>query len=100
MSSATNFVIEFIFSIASFLFIARFMLQEAERRLKALQNPIRRPRQLKFKLHTRQRGGNIVLRTSGVAVGYPGKQVFFGRVLLMLDKLSGADKQYKTIIVQ
>jgi len=33
-------------------------------------------------------------------VGYPGKQVFFGRVLLMLDKLSGADKQYKTIIVQ
>jgi len=33
-------------------------------------------------------------------VGYPGKQVFFGRVLLMFDKLSGADKQYKTIIVQ
>lgn len=33
-------------------------------------------------------------------VGYPGKQVFFGRVQLMLDKLSGADKQYKTIIVQ
>ena len=33
-------------------------------------------------------------------VGYPGKQVFFGRILLMLDKLSGADKQYKTIIVQ
>ncbi len=33
-------------------------------------------------------------------VGYPGKQVFFGRVLLMLDKLSGADKQYRTIIVQ
>lgn len=33
-------------------------------------------------------------------VGYPGKQVFFGKVQLMLDKLSGADKQYKTIIVQ
>lgn len=33
-------------------------------------------------------------------VGYPGKQVFFGKIQLMLDKLSGADKQYKTIIVQ
>ncbi|MEM9472910.1 MAG: hypothetical protein AAGA00_13210 [Pseudomonadota bacterium] len=33
-------------------------------------------------------------------VGYPGKQVFFGKVQLMLDKLTGADKQYKTIIVQ
>jgi thioredoxin-related protein len=33
-------------------------------------------------------------------VGYPGKQVFFGKVQLMLDKLSGADKQYKTIIIQ
>ncbi len=33
-------------------------------------------------------------------IGYPGKQVFFGKLQLMIDKLSGADKQYKTIIVQ
>jgi thioredoxin-related protein len=33
-------------------------------------------------------------------VGYPGKQVFFGRLQLMLDKMTGADKQYKIIIVQ
>ncbi len=33
-------------------------------------------------------------------IGYPGKQIFFGKVQIMLDKLSGADKQYKTIIVQ
>jgi hypothetical protein len=32
--------------------------------------------------------------------GYPSKGVFFGRLQLALDKLSGADKRYKTIIVQ
>lgn len=32
--------------------------------------------------------------------GYPGKQIFFGRLQLAIDKLSGADKRYKTIIVQ
>lgn len=36
----------------------------------------------------------------GRIVGYPGKEQFFGRLQLTLDKLSGADKQYKTIIVQ
>jgi ATP-binding cassette subfamily F protein 3 len=50
--------------------------EEAERRLKALQNPIQRPRQLKFKLSARQRGGNIVLQTRALVVGYPGKQLF------------------------
>jgi len=33
-------------------------------------------------------------------VGYPSRDVFFGKVILMLDRLSGADRQYKTIIVQ
>ena len=46
----------------------------------------------------------FVLLDKGVEVdrfeGYPGKAVFFGRLQLALDKLSGADKQYKTIIVQ
>ena len=46
----------------------------------------------------------FVLMDKGVEIdrfeGYPGKAVFFGRLQLALDKLSGADKQYKSIIVQ
>jgi hypothetical protein len=33
-------------------------------------------------------------------VGYPGREIFFGKLMLMLDKLDGASKRYKTIIVQ
>ena len=50
--------------------------EEAERRLRALKNPVIRPRELKFKLRTRQRGGNIVLRTRDLTVGYPGNPLF------------------------
>ena len=50
--------------------------EEAERRLRALTNPVIRPRQLKLKLRTKQRGGNIVMRTRGLEVGYPGKTLF------------------------
>ena len=46
----------------------------------------------------------FVLMDNGVEVdrfeGYPGKAVFYGRLQLALDRLTGADKQYKTIIVQ
>jgi len=46
----------------------------------------------------------FVLMDKGVEVdrfeGYPGKAVFYGRLQLALDRLTGADKQYKTIIVQ
>jgi ATP-binding cassette subfamily F protein 3 len=49
---------------------------EAQRRLAALTNPIIRPRALKLRLKTRKRGGNIVLRTRGLEVGYPGKSLF------------------------
>jgi ATP-binding cassette subfamily F protein 3 len=51
-------------------------VEEAEQRLKALRNPLHRPRQLKFKLRAGQRGGNIVLRTRDLAIGYPGKHLF------------------------
>jgi ATP-binding cassette subfamily F protein 3 len=51
-------------------------VEEAERRLKALRNPLQRPRQLKFKLKAAQRGGDIVLSTGGITVGYPGKKLF------------------------
>ena len=49
---------------------------EAQRRLAALVNPIIRPKELKLGLRTRQRGGNIVLRTHGLRVGYRGKPLF------------------------
>jgi len=51
-------------------------VEEAEQRLKALRNPIRRPRQLKFRLRSSQRGGNVVLRTRDLAIGYPGNHLF------------------------
>ena len=51
-------------------------VQEAESRLRSLENPVRRPRELKFKLRTAKRGGNIVLRARDLGIGYPGKQLF------------------------
>ena len=51
-------------------------VEEAEQKLRGLKNPLHRPRELKFKLRAGQRGGNIVLRTRGLAVGYPGKMLF------------------------
>ncbi|MCX5799950.1 MAG: ABC-F family ATP-binding cassette domain-containing protein [Candidatus Eisenbacteria bacterium] len=50
--------------------------EEAERRIKSLRNPIHRPKELKFRLAAGQRGGNIVLRTRDLAVGYPGNHLF------------------------
>jgi len=51
-------------------------VEEAEQRLKALRNPLQRPRHLKFKLRAAQRSGNKVLNTGGITVGYPGKTLF------------------------
>ncbi len=49
---------------------------EAHRRIRALKNPVARPKQLKFKLRTAKRGGNIVLKTRDLTVGYPGNKLF------------------------
>jgi ATP-binding cassette subfamily F protein 3 len=49
---------------------------EAHRRIKALKNPVIRPKQLKFKLRAAKRGGNIVLKTRGLVVGYPDNRLF------------------------
>lgn len=51
-------------------------VEEAERRLKGLRSPLQRPRELKFKLRAGQRAGTVVLRTSGLTVGFPGKVLF------------------------
>jgi ATP-binding cassette subfamily F protein 3 len=51
-------------------------VEEAERRLKGLESPLKRPRHLKFKLRAGQRSGNVVLRTGGISVGYPDRHLF------------------------
>jgi ATP-binding cassette subfamily F protein 3 len=51
-------------------------VEEAEQRLRSLRNPVLRPRQLKLKLRAGQRGGNIVLRTRNLAIGYPERPLF------------------------
>jgi ATP-binding cassette, subfamily F, member 3 len=51
-------------------------VEGTEQRLKALRNPIHRPSQLKFRLRSSQRGGNIILRTRELAIGYPGNHLF------------------------
>jgi ATP-binding cassette subfamily F protein 3 len=50
--------------------------EEAEARLKALRNPLRHPTELRLRLRAGHRGGNIVLRTRGLAIGYPGNFLF------------------------
>jgi ATP-binding cassette, subfamily F, member 3 len=49
---------------------------EVEQRIKALQNPNPRSAQPLVRLQTRQRSGQMVLRTKGVKVGYPGAPLF------------------------
>jgi ATP-binding cassette subfamily F protein 3 len=51
-------------------------LEEVTRRLRALRDPVRRPPILKLNLNAEQRSGEIVLRTSGLVVGYPGEELF------------------------
>jgi ATP-binding cassette subfamily F protein 3 len=49
---------------------------EVERHIKALQNPHPRHHRLKMHLQSAQRGGNIVLRTKDLRIGYPGVDLF------------------------
>lgn len=51
-------------------------IEEAERRLRALRLPDHRPLQLHLDLSSRQRSGNLVLRTRNLLVGYPGNPLF------------------------
>ncbi len=45
-------------------------VQEAHQRIKALKSPIKRSPPLALNLRTRQRGGNLVLRTKDLEIGY------------------------------
>jgi ATP-binding cassette subfamily F protein 3 len=51
-------------------------VEEAESRLRALKNPLRRPRELKLRLRAAKRGGDLVLKTRDLRLGYPGKPLF------------------------
>jgi ATP-binding cassette subfamily F protein 3 len=50
--------------------------EEAESRLRALRNPLQHPTELKLRLGAAKRGGNMVLRTRDLAIGYPGNFLF------------------------
>jgi ATP-binding cassette subfamily F protein 3 len=51
--------------------------EEAQRKLAGLREPTDKPPQLHLRLHTDQRSGEIVLRTSNLCIGYPGKELFY-----------------------
>ena len=54
----------------------RWTVLETERHIRALVNPSPRHHQIKVRLQTAVRGGNIVLRTAGMRIGYPGTPLF------------------------
>jgi ATP-binding cassette subfamily F protein 3 len=50
--------------------------EEAERRVRALRSPVRTLPRLRLKLRTTSRSGELVLRTSDLVVGFPGRELF------------------------
>jgi ATP-binding cassette subfamily F protein 3 len=54
----------------------RWNVAEVERHIKALPNPNPRQHRLKMRLQTAQRGGNIILRTRDLRIGYPDVPLF------------------------
>ena len=46
-------------------------VQEAHQRISALKNPTKQPQLLSMSLNTRKRGGDLVLRTTDLEIGYP-----------------------------
>ncbi len=53
-----------------------FGVEEAERRVRALRSPVRTLPRLHLNLRTAGRSGELVLRTSNLVVGYPGRVLF------------------------
>jgi ATP-binding cassette subfamily F protein 3 len=46
-------------------------VQEAHQRIMALKNPVKQPQLLSMSLKTKKRGGDLVLRTNDLEIGYP-----------------------------
>jgi ATP-binding cassette, subfamily F, member 3 len=55
----------------------KWSVMEVEQRIKGLQNPNPRHAQLRMRLQSGQRSGNIVLRTQDLLVGYPDVPLFY-----------------------
>ena len=53
-----------------------FSVEEAERRVRALRPPIRSTPDLHLHLRSEKRSGDLVIRTRGLEIGYPGKLLF------------------------
>jgi ATP-binding cassette subfamily F protein 3 len=54
----------------------KWSVLETERHIRALQNPHPRQFRLKMRLSNARRGGNVILRSKGLQVGYPGVVLF------------------------
>ncbi|MBE2271131.1 MAG: ABC-F family ATP-binding cassette domain-containing protein, partial [Anaerolinea sp.] len=57
---------------------------EVEQMLKTIEFPNPRPPQLRMRLKAGERGGDLVLRTNGVQIGYPGYNLFTAQNLTLL----------------
>jgi ATP-binding cassette, subfamily F, member 3 len=51
-------------------------VEEATRRLRALREDRARPPELNLNLKAEKRSGNIILKTQGLKIGYPGNELF------------------------
>ena len=51
-------------------------VDEVHRHIQNLRNPLERPRHLKIHLKTKQRSGNVILRTENLQIGYPNNPLF------------------------
>jgi len=56
--------------------VSPFGVEEAERRVRALKSPVRQFPRLTFILDAKQRSGELVLRTTQLKIGFPGKLLF------------------------
>jgi ATP-binding cassette, subfamily F, member 3 len=55
-----------------------FSVQEAHQRISALKNPTKQPQKVSLSFEPRKRGGDLVLRTSSLQIGYQdGKKALF-----------------------
>ena len=61
----------------------RWGVEEVEGAIKGLQSPMVRPPKLNMHLKTTLRSGNLVLRTSEMQIGYPGKRLFSADPILL-----------------
>ena len=62
---------------------AKWGVQDVEDAIKSLRSPVIRPPQLNLKLKTTLRSGNLVLRSSELAIGYPGATLFTADPILL-----------------